>query len=121
MSTTAENMGGANGVGAGMGAGMGGGAEAGRASQLSKFFDDVEDLLGRVSHLEDKDIARLRSRVEGSIERVRTTASEGVHAAMDSARSAVEATDDYVYRKPWVAIGATAIACLAIGALLRGK
>ena len=115
MSTTAENIGAAADD-------MSGTADGGRrASQLGKFFDDVEDLLGRVSHLDDQEISRLRSRVESSIEQVRSTASNSVNAAIDGARSAVEATDDYVYRKPWIAIGATAIACLALGALLRGK
>jgi ElaB/YqjD/DUF883 family membrane-anchored ribosome-binding protein len=31
------------------------------------------------------------------------------------------ATDEYVHRKPWVALAATAVACLALGALLRSK
>lgn len=92
-----------------------------RASQLQKFFDDVEDLLRRVSTLDDREISRLRSRVESSIEQVRTAASDRVNAAIEGTRSAATATDDYVHQKPWLAIGATAIACLALGALLRGK
>ena len=117
MSTTAEHMNGAA-------------EEAGaraeealrrRASQLQKFFDDVEDLLGRVSSLDDTEISRLRNRVESSISHVRSAARDSMHAAMEGTRSAALATDEYVHRKPWVAIGATAITCLALGALLRSK
>ena len=32
--------------------------------QLGKFFDDLEDLLRRVTHFEDADISRLRRQVE---------------------------------------------------------
>jgi ElaB/YqjD/DUF883 family membrane-anchored ribosome-binding protein len=91
-----------------------------RASQLQKFFDDVEDLLGRVSSLDDAEITRLRGRVESSISHVRSAARDGVQATVEGARSAAAATDEYVHRKPWMAIAATAVACLALGALLRG-
>lgn len=90
-----------------------------RATQLQKFFDDVEDLLGRVSSLDDTEITRLRSRVESSISHVRSAARDGMHATVEGARSAAVATDEYVHRKPWIAIAATAVACLALGALLR--
>lgn len=90
-----------------------------RATQLQKFFDDVEDLLGRVSSLDDTEISRLRSRVESSISHVRSAARDGMHATVEGARSAAVATDEYVHRKPWIAIAATAVACLALGALLR--
>ncbi|MDQ2641756.1 MAG: hypothetical protein M3Y79_14385 [Pseudomonadota bacterium] len=92
-----------------------------RATQLQKFFDDVEDLLGRVSSLDDSEISRLRSRVESSISHVRSAARDGVQATVDGAKSAAMATDEYVHRKPWMAIAATAVACLALGALLRGE
>lgn len=117
MSTTAEQM---NGVAQQAGA-RAEEALRKRASQLQKFFDDVEDLLGRVSSLEDGDIARLRNRVESSISHVRSAARDGVHAAMEGTRTAANATDEYVHRKPWIAIGATAVVCLALGALLRSK
>ncbi len=44
-----------------------------KAGQLQKFFDDVEELLRRVADLGDRDIARLRSRVESE----RTFARQG--------------------------------------------
>jgi ElaB/YqjD/DUF883 family membrane-anchored ribosome-binding protein len=92
-----------------------------KAGQLQKFFDDVEDLLGQVSSLDHSEISRLRNRVESSFAHAKSAARVGVHAAVDGTRSAAMATDEYVHRKPWVAIGATALTCLALGALLRSR
>lgn len=91
-----------------------------KASQLQRFFDDVEELLHRASSMNDKEISKLRSRVESSIEHVKSAARDGVSAAVDSTRGAALATDEYVHRKPWIAIGAVGVTALLLGALLRG-
>jgi ElaB/YqjD/DUF883 family membrane-anchored ribosome-binding protein len=92
-----------------------------KASQLQKFFDDVEELLGQVPSMDGSEVARLRNRVEASFDHAKSVARDGVHAAVDGTRSAALATDEYVHRKPWIAIGATAVTCLALGALLRSR
>jgi ElaB/YqjD/DUF883 family membrane-anchored ribosome-binding protein len=92
-----------------------------KASQLQKFFDDVEDLLSQVSSMEGSEISRLRSRVESSLGHMKAAARGGVNAAVEGTREAALATDQYVHRNPWYAIGATAVACLALGAILRGS
>jgi len=90
-----------------------------KASQLQKFFDDVEELLSRVSSLDDKDISRLRARVESSIDHVKDSVRSTASTAIEGTRQAAQATDEYVHRKPWVAIGATAVIGLLVGALIR--
>jgi ElaB/YqjD/DUF883 family membrane-anchored ribosome-binding protein len=92
-----------------------------KASQLQKFFDDVEELLGKVPSMDGSEVARLRNRVESSFDHAKSAARDGVHAAVDGTRSAALATDEYVHRSPWIAIGATAVTCLALGALLRSR
>ncbi|MET0279568.1 MAG: DUF883 domain-containing protein [Steroidobacteraceae bacterium] len=92
-----------------------------KASQLQKFFDDVEELLHRASSMNDSEITRLRSRVESSINHVKSAARDGVNAAVERTRGAALATDDYVHTKPWIAIGAVGVAGLLLGALLRGN
>lgn len=89
-----------------------------RASQLQKFFDDIEELLHRVSDVEDSDISRLRSRVESSIENVKEAARDGFETAVESTRDAARATDQYVRSNPWAAVGASAAVGLVLGALL---
>ncbi len=90
-----------------------------KAGQLQKFFDDVEELLSRVSSLDDKDISRLRARVEASIDHVKDSVRSTASTAIEGTRYAARATDEYVHRKPWVAIGAGAAIGLLVGALIR--
>jgi ElaB/YqjD/DUF883 family membrane-anchored ribosome-binding protein len=90
-----------------------------KATQMHKFFDDVEELLRQVSGLADADIARLRNRVESSIDHVRSTARDGVNAAVEGTRTAAVATDRYVRRNPWTAIGVTAALGVLVGVLLH--
>jgi ElaB/YqjD/DUF883 family membrane-anchored ribosome-binding protein len=116
MATTAESIGG-NGHDAGARADE---ALRRKASQLQKFFDDVEELLERVGGMDEPEVARLRSRVEASIERARDSVRSGAQIAVENTRKAAIATDEYVHRNPWLAIGATATIGLLLGALLRG-
>jgi ElaB/YqjD/DUF883 family membrane-anchored ribosome-binding protein len=97
------------------------GALSRKAGQLQKFFDDVEELLRRVSNVGDKEISRLRYRVESSIDHARAATREGARIAIDNTRKAAKATDDYVHENPWKAIGVTAVAALLVGALIRRK
>ncbi len=92
-----------------------------KAGQLQKFFDDVEELLRRVSTLEDKEISKLRNRVESSIDSVKSSVTSTAHSAIENTRRAALATDEYVHRQPWVVIGATALTGVLLGALLRGN
>jgi len=92
-----------------------------KGSQLQKFFDDVEELLRKVSNMQDTEISKLRNRVESSIESVKSTVSNSAHTVVENTRKAALATDEYVHRKPWVVIGPTALTGLLLGALLRGS
>lgn len=92
-----------------------------KAGQLQKFFDDVEELLRRVSDVSDADVSRLRKRVEASIGHAKDAVESGAHAAVEKTRAAAQATDAYVHRNPWAAIGATAAVGLLLGALIAGS
>lgn len=91
-----------------------------KGGQLHKFFDDVEELLRRVSNMQDAEISKLRTRVESSIDHVKSSVSNTAANALENTRAAARATDEYVHRKPWIVIGATAVSALLLGALLRG-
>jgi ElaB/YqjD/DUF883 family membrane-anchored ribosome-binding protein len=92
-----------------------------KGGQLHKFFDDVEELLRRVSNMQDAEISKLRTRVESSIDHVKSTVSNTATTALENTRAAAKATDEYVHRSPWIVIGATAVTGLLLGALLRGS
>jgi ElaB/YqjD/DUF883 family membrane-anchored ribosome-binding protein len=95
-------------------------AEAG-ASQLKKFFDDVEDLVRRVSPLGDEDLGRIRARVEASLKSMRKATDRQVRNALDVSSKAARATDDYVRESPWKAVGIAALAALAVSSLLMSR
>jgi ElaB/YqjD/DUF883 family membrane-anchored ribosome-binding protein len=86
---------------------------------LNGFFDDVEELLGRITHLPDSEIAELRDKVESSLGAARGAMESSVQAVVDKTTRAVKATDDLVQTNPWKALGIAAVTCLALGALLR--
>ncbi len=88
------------------------------ATELQKFFDDVEELLRRVSDISDNDIARIRDKLESSIQRVRSATRDRLEYAADGTRRAARATDEYVHENPWTAVGVSAAAGLVAGAIL---
>lgn len=89
-----------------------------RANELQNFFDDVEELLRRVADVSDVDIARVREKVETSIERVKSATRDRVGSAVEGTRQAARVTDEYVHENPWTAVGVSAAAGLVVGALL---
>ena len=114
MSTTPENF-------SQMGSNAQSAAEdyvEGKRPQLEKFFDDVEDLVRRVTNMNDVDISRVRRRVESGLHTAKEATTRSVRATADTTRNAARATDEYVHSNPWTAIGAVAVAALAIGAIL---
>jgi ElaB/YqjD/DUF883 family membrane-anchored ribosome-binding protein len=89
-----------------------------KGSQLSKFLDDVEDLLRHVTPLQDLDISRARQRVESSINTVRTTAERSITQTVETTKAAAKATDTFVHDRPWTAIGIAAVTGALVAALL---
>lgn len=89
-----------------------------RASEMHNFFDDVEELLRKVSNVNDADIAKLRRKVEDSIEHVKGATRYSLEQAMEGTRRVARVTDDYVHENPWTAIGVSAAAGLLAGAII---
>jgi ElaB/YqjD/DUF883 family membrane-anchored ribosome-binding protein len=89
--------------------------------QLGKFLDDVEDLVRHVTPLQDSGISRARQRVESSINSLRSTAERGIHQTVETTRAAAMATDSFVHKSPWTAIGIAAVAGALVASLVRSK
>lgn len=98
--------------------GAGGAGAAGAGSEMSRFFSDVEDLLKRVTHMNDADAARLRERVESSLAGARETVARSASRVRESAGEMADSTDDYVRRKPWTVAGIAMVAGAILGAAL---
>lgn len=99
--------------------GYGGGFGQG---ELGRFFADVEDLLKRVTNMNDADATRLRERVEGSLSTAREAVGRGANRFRESAGEMADTTDSYVRSRPWTVAGIAMVAGLLLGAaMLSGR
>jgi ElaB/YqjD/DUF883 family membrane-anchored ribosome-binding protein len=88
---------------------------------LSAVLAEAEEMLKRAA-VETGDKARdLRSQVETRLLRAKLRLQEIEGEAVDRAKAAARATDDYVHDHPWQAIGVAAAIGLAVGLLLNRR
>jgi ElaB/YqjD/DUF883 family membrane-anchored ribosome-binding protein len=86
--------------------------------EMGRFFSDVEDLLKRVTHMKDEDVARLRERVETSLTSAREAVNRNATRVRETAGEVVDSTDEYVRRRPWTVAGMAMVAGVIVGAAL---
>lgn len=92
-----------------------------RRQEVNNLIADVQDLLGRVGHLADPELALLRTRVEHGIAVTKQTLADGSARAQRSARHALDAGDGYLRDQPWQAVGIAAAAGLIVGFLVARR
>ena len=85
------------------------------------MLTEAEDLLKRAGN-ETGDKARdLRSQVESKLLSAKLRLQEFEGQAVDGAKAAARATDDYVHDKPWQAIGVAAAVGFLAGLLMNRR
>jgi ElaB/YqjD/DUF883 family membrane-anchored ribosome-binding protein len=88
---------------------------------LAAVLAEAEEMLKRAS-VETGDKARdLRSQVETQLLRAKLKLQEIEGEAIDHAKAAARATDDYVHDHPWQAIGIAASVGLLLGLLMNRR
>ena len=99
-------------------------AENGRerlVDDVAAVLAEAEEMLKRAS-LETGDKARdLRSQVEARLLSAKLKLQELEGEAVDRAKAAARATDDYVHDHPWQAIGVAAGIGFAVGLLMNRR
>jgi ElaB/YqjD/DUF883 family membrane-anchored ribosome-binding protein len=90
--------------------------------EFAAVLAEAEEMLKRAA-TETGDKARdLRSQVETKLLRAKLSLQELEGQAVDQAKAAARATDDYVHDNPWQAIGIAAVIGIAVGLLMnRGR
>lgn len=88
---------------------------AARSAEWRNLVADVEDLVKKVAHVDDQEIAEIRAKVENTLAKAKTTANESIAAVRGRAGEVSEATDVYVRENPWSAIGIAAAIGIVIG------
>jgi ElaB/YqjD/DUF883 family membrane-anchored ribosome-binding protein len=85
--------------------------------EVNNLMTDVQDLLGRVAHVADPEIARLRTKVEQGMTAAKKVLLDGTDQVQRHAKNAISAGDGYVRDQPWQAVGIAAVAGLVVGFL----
>ncbi len=93
----------------------GGQRASARSAEWQNLVTDVEDLVKKVANVKDAEIAEIRAKVEQTLAKAKTTATQGVAAVKGRAEDVTEATDEYVRENPWAALGIAAAVGVVIG------
>ena len=88
---------------------------------LSVVLGEAEEMLKRAATETGEKARDLRSQVETKLLRAKLRLQEIEGEAVDRAKAAARATDDYVHANPWQAVGVAAAIGLAIGLLLNRR
>jgi ElaB/YqjD/DUF883 family membrane-anchored ribosome-binding protein len=89
--------------------------------EVSNLMADVQDLLGRVAHVADPDVIRLRAKVADALSTAKATLARGSDKVQRHAKDAMNAGDSYVHDQPWQAIGIAAAVGLVVGFLVARR
>jgi ElaB/YqjD/DUF883 family membrane-anchored ribosome-binding protein len=87
-------------------------------TDLKLVIADAEELLRQSAGEVGSSAVALRERVEERIRQAREGIARLQDAAIEKARAAGHAADDWVHEKPWYAIGAAAGVGLLVGLLI---
>ncbi len=91
------------------------GGTSGKGAEWHNLVADVEDLVKKVANVDDAEIAEIRSKVEDTLAKAKSTTEEGIAAVRGRAGEVSEATDEYIHENPWAAIGIAAAIGIVIG------
>ena len=89
--------------------------------EFRNLIDDVEDLIKRIAHVDDRDLMSARAKLERTLSAAKASLHNGSGRVKATARHAAENTDQYVHSNPWSAIGIAAAAGAAIAVLLSTR
>jgi ElaB/YqjD/DUF883 family membrane-anchored ribosome-binding protein len=89
--------------------------------EMSSVIADMQDLLGRVAHVADPEIARLRIKVGRALTSAKKVLADGTDQVQRQAKNAITAGDGYVREQPWQAVGIAAAAGLLVGFLVARR
>ena len=85
---------------------------------LNQVVTDAESLLRATADQTSAGASELRARVQSTLDRAKSSLGDFQAAAVDRAKAAGKATDDYVHDNPWQSVGVAAGVGLLIGLLL---
>ncbi|MET0519574.1 MAG: DUF883 family protein [Burkholderiaceae bacterium] len=88
---------------------------------LHTVVAEAEKLLQATANDASESASELRVKVQASLDKARKHLNDLQDAAVDKARAAGRATDNYVHENPWQAIGVAAAVGLLLGMLISRR
>jgi ElaB/YqjD/DUF883 family membrane-anchored ribosome-binding protein len=87
-------------------------------ADLRLVVADAEELLRTTAGQAGEGAAELRAKVQASLTRAREGLADAQDAALEKAKAAGRAADDYVHENPWRSIGIAAGVGVVVGLLI---
>ncbi len=88
------------------------------SADFRAIMQDIDALMGATTDKAGSDAAALRERILERLEGAKERVIDAQHEALERAKKAAGATDDYVHDHPWQAVGVAAAVGLVIGMLI---
>ncbi len=89
--------------------------------EFSAVLTEAEDMLKRAANETGERAKDLRSQVEAKLLTAKLRLQELEGQAVDRAKEAARATDDFVHEHPWQSIGVAAAVGVVIGLLMNRR
>jgi ElaB/YqjD/DUF883 family membrane-anchored ribosome-binding protein len=89
--------------------------------EFSAVLNEAEDMLSRAANETGERAKDLRSQVEAKLLKAKLRLQEIEGQAVDRAKEAARATDDFVHEHPWQSIGIAAAIGVLVGLLLNRR
>jgi ElaB/YqjD/DUF883 family membrane-anchored ribosome-binding protein len=89
--------------------------------EIKNLIADVEDLVARLAHLTDADVAGMRAKVMATVDAAKETLAGSAETLRRQAQRAVRGADGYVRESPWSAAGVAALAGALVGYLVTRR
>jgi ElaB/YqjD/DUF883 family membrane-anchored ribosome-binding protein len=88
------------------------------AADFHSVMNDIDALMNATTNKAEGEVTALRARIRDRLDSAKERVTDAQHEAVERAKKAAGATDDYVHSHPWQAIGAAAAVGLALGVLI---
>jgi ElaB/YqjD/DUF883 family membrane-anchored ribosome-binding protein len=85
------------------------------SDEFKNFVADVEDVVKKVAHVSDADVARVRAKVQAAISSTKSGIASSAADLKRQAQQAAHYADEYVHDSPWQAIGVGAALAAVLG------
>jgi len=88
------------------------------SADFRSVMEDIDALMSATKDSAAGDVAALRARILDRLEGAKERVIDAQHEAIERAKQAASATDDYVHGHPWQAVGVAAAIGLVVGVLI---